>query len=247
MRVELRQQHDAGVGGQRELAVGQRVHVEHRRGHDEALVVEVLAVQEARADGPELAVVRQLHALEAAGRARGVEDHGRGAQRRRVRLERTRVEKFVPLRGVEAHRVQPGRRQRRARLVDEGQTRLAVLQQERQRVGRQLVVDRHGHHARAHDAQVGDQELGAVDAHQGDGVARFQALAQQAARAGVGQPVQVPVGVDPRRLVVEAVDQRNGGGVLVRVSKLAQIQRHDFTCKRHISSGKTKKNSRTIP
>lgn len=185
--AELRHQHDGGARGDGQLAQAERVHV-IQRGRDQEAVARHVLRAAPRLDDPQVALVRQHHALGSPGRTRGIEEHRRLVGRRQHRLEGPGVEEVGKGRGArrqhlrrraEDHRRHPGRAGRQAFGVAEEQARACVADHEVAEFAREAMVHRHRHEARLHRAQVGHQVFAAVGRQDGNALAALQPLAAQ--------------------------------------------------------------------
>ena len=174
-------------------------------------------------DGPELARVRERHALGPAGRARGVEEHrdlvldgrtvsnGPGPESRRSRAPSSST---IGRSG--------GQAARRSASVKTSCTP-ASSQDVMDRVARQLEAHRHRDHARAHGAEIGREVFGAIGGEDGDAVAAPISTRHQAARHRPRRPVDLAVGPLARRRRLGEIDDGDLLGIGGPVEQVAEI------------------------
>ena len=156
--------------------------MEQRRGDDDLLSFDARPLLRRGAGRPDVAAMRQRHALRQAGRTRRVEDHGDFFRRHVDRLEpatgRITIEQAVEL----LHR--DGRHQRadQCRALGVGDRELdgRVLHDVRHRLARQLVIDADRDQSGRHGGHVEDQIVGAVGRHDRHGLASGKPALQQA-------------------------------------------------------------------
>jgi len=98
-----------------------------------------------------------------------------------------------------------------------------ILHDELEGLSRELVVHGNGDETGAHGPQIGGEELRAVAGEDGHRVAGLQSAPEESARAGIGETVQLAIGVLARMIPVEAIDHRDGIGGPRSVEKVAQI------------------------
>ena len=222
--LELRQQHDGGMRGAGELGQRQRIHVVERGCDQIAMALEI--GRKPRLDHPDVALVRQHDALRHAGRARGVEEHRGLARLRDHGLELARIDETVEA-GAALLAEDDGRHILRrileARAVAEHELGAGVLDDEMDGLLRKPVVHRHGDEARAHDAEIGGDEFGAVGRQDGDAVAARKAALGERARHALGHGVERGVGVFGRRVLAAEVDDRELGDVALAIDQVAEI------------------------
>ncbi len=169
--------------------------------------------------------MRKRYALGPAGGPGGVQHHRDLALAGHDGLERAAVEQRLERR-AELDDREVGGHGRPALGVAQHELHARVAHHEIDRVARELVVHGHGHEAGAHDPEIGNQELGAVGRQEGHRVAADKAALEQAPRAGIRQGIDFAVGVFARVRPVEAVDQRELGGVFVAIQKIAEVGQH---------------------
>ncbi len=222
--LEARQQHDGRVRGAGKLRQRQRVHVIERGCDQIAMPVEV--GREPRLHHPDMALVRQHHALRQSGRARRVEKHRGLAVVRDHGFELAGVdeaaEAFVTLR-AEHDRGKAFGAIVAARSVAEQEPRAGVLQDEMDGLARETIVHRHRDKAGAHDAEIGRDKFGAVGREDGNPVAARKPASGQRAGDGHRHAVELGIGVFDRRLLAAQIDDRDLGEVGVVADQIAEI------------------------
>ncbi|MNL38798.1 hypothetical protein D3C87_1610360 [compost metagenome] len=110
-----------------------------------------------------------------------------------------------------------------AGLVHEGQGDIRVAQHVVDVLLRLLDIDGHGHESGAHDAEVGDQVLGAVERGDGDAGARLQAPCGQPRGHAAGKPVGLAVGQVQGRAGLAQVDDGGQFGGEPGIGQVAQV------------------------
>ena len=223
-RGELRQQHHSGVGGADELAQSKRVHVVERRGDEESVGGEVLPL-EPRLHHPDMAPVRQHHALGRSGRAGGVEEHRRLVGPSDDGVEPPGIEEGGKVLTAVARKAQD-RQPCWALLppwrVAEYQPRAAIAQDEGDGLGRKPVIDRHRDEACAHDAVIGGEIFHAVGGQDGDALAARKSARREAAGDRHRHGVEIAIGEAPLALAAE-IDDGELGRVAVAADEVAEI------------------------
>ena len=194
-----------------------------RRRHQEPVAGEVGCRAHAVHDGPELARVRERHALGPAGRARGVEEHRDLVLDGPHRVERAGIEELREAGSVQLHHGRPGGQVARRSASAKTRRALGVLEDVVDRVARQLEAHRHRDHARAHDAEIGREVLRAIGGEDGDAVAAPMSARHQAARHRPRRPVDLAVGPLARRRRLGEIDEGDLLGVGGPVEQVAEI------------------------
>ncbi len=149
--------------------------------------------------------------------------------RREVAWTQEGLEAVLAL-GVEIDEGKAGGNECPTLAIAEDQLHGRVAQDEVDGVPRELVVDGDGDETRAHGPEVGDEELGAVRGKNGHRVAPTEAAGEEPSRAGVGELVNLAVGVFARVLPVEAIYHRRavgGTGPVEEVTQIVAEARHD--------------------
>ncbi len=194
-----------------------------RRRHQEPVAGEVGCRADAVHDGPELARVRERHALGPAGRARGVEEHRDLVLDGPHRVERAGIEEVREAGSVQLHHRQAGWTGGPPLGIGEDEADLGVLEDVVDRVARQLEAHRHRDHARAHDAEIGREVFRAIGGEDGDAVAAPMSARHQAARHRPRRPVDLAVGPLARRRRLGEIDEGDLLGVGGPVEQVAEI------------------------
>ena len=88
---------------------------------------------------------------------------------------------------------------------------------------RKPVVHRHRDEARAHDAEIGRDEFGAVGREDRDAVAALEAALGERARHADRHGVELEIGVLGRHLFAAEIDDRDLGEVAVAPDQVAEI------------------------
>ncbi len=205
-----------------ELGQGEGIHVVERGGDQIAVPLEVGA--QPGPDHPDVALVREHDALRHSGRAGGVEEHGRLALARGRGVERSGIDEAIEAVGAaELHAGEMLGHVGPARAVAEHQPRPGISQDEVDGGAGELEVHRHGDEARAHDAVIGRQILGAIGGKDGDAVAAGEAAGGERACDAVRHRVERPVGEFTGRLLAAEIDDRGLGGIAVVADEIAQV------------------------
>ena len=168
----------------------------------------------------------QRHALRPSRRARGVEHLANLVRPHRQRLERRRwAASSEPLRPriVETDQWYAGTDHRSLLRIGEAECDGSIVDDVVDRFLRQLRIDGHRDQPRAHDAEVGGQDLRPVQRQDADAGAAREARLRELARDAHGHRVDRAVAVSPRRVRLAQVD--DGDAVLVEaaVGQVAEV------------------------
>ena len=224
-RGELRQQHNGGMRRAVELAQGERIHVIERRRDEETVGGKVLPFEPCL-HHPDVALVRQHHALGRPRRTGGVEEHCRLVGPRDDRRERAGIEeggKAIPAFTSETHERHPGRALRPSRRIAEHELRAAIAQDEFDGRGGKPVIDGHRDEARTHDAVIGREIFGAVGREDGDALAARKSARPEAAGDAHRHAIEVGIGETALARFAAEVDDGELALVAVAADEIAEI------------------------
>ena len=182
--------------------------------------------REPRLHHPDVALVREHDALRHAGRARGVEEHRGLTRLGDHRFEFARIDEAVEACAIlvaEHHGRQALRTVLQACVIAEHELCAGIADDEIDGLLRKPVIHRHSDQARAHDAEIGGDELDAVGRQDGDAITAGKAALGKAARDSHRHRIELGIAVFTRRLLAAEVNDRELGHVAVSTDQIAEV------------------------
>ena len=175
---------------------------------------------------PDMALVGEHDALRRAGRARRVQEHRGLAIMRHDGREAPRVEETIETIGsiaAEMNRRQVGWNVRAARHIAEHQLCAGIAEDEMDGVAGEFEIHRHRNQARAHDAEIGGEVLGAIGREDGNAIATYEAALDQRAGDSVRHGVEPRVAELARDLLATEIDDGDLAQVAVASDEIAEV------------------------
>ena len=107
--------------------------------------------------------------------------------------------------------------------VAEHELRAGIAQDEIDGLARKLEVHRHRDQARAHDAEIGREILGAIGGEDGDAIAAREPARGERARDAVRHGVELGIAEFARRLLAAEIDDRDLAGIAIAADEVAEV------------------------
>src|SRR5262249_54985033 len=98
-----------------------------------------------------------------------------------------------------------------------------VREDEMNGLARELEIDRHCDQARAHDAEIGGNELGAIGRENADAIPAREAALGQCTRHAIRHAVDLAIGEFARRLLAAEINDRDLVEVAIAPDEVAEI------------------------